>query len=87
VGANYRAVCRARSRREFVAKLSIVIEECDEALFWLEMTTDLKLASSEKVAALVTEGNEILSIVLAARRTAESRLRRPNQQSAISNQQ
>lgn len=33
VGANYRAACRARSRREFIAKLGIVIEECDETLF------------------------------------------------------
>ena len=27
VGANYRAVCRARSKAEFTSKLSIVIEE------------------------------------------------------------
>lgn len=33
VGANYRAVCRARSDREFIAKMSIVIEESDETLF------------------------------------------------------
>jgi four helix bundle protein len=30
VGANYRAVCRARSDKEFVAKLNIVLEEVDE---------------------------------------------------------
>ena len=30
VGANYRAACRARSRAEFVSKLGIVEEECDE---------------------------------------------------------
>ena len=35
VGANYRAVCRARSTAEFIAKLGIVIEEADEASFWL----------------------------------------------------
>ncbi|HEY4417495.1 MAG TPA: four helix bundle protein [Verrucomicrobiae bacterium] len=29
VGANYRAVCRARSRADFVAKLGVVEEECD----------------------------------------------------------
>jgi four helix bundle protein len=31
VGANYRAVCRARSRKEFISKLGVVIEEGDEA--------------------------------------------------------
>ena len=33
VGANYRAVCRARSDREFISKMNIVVEEADETLF------------------------------------------------------
>jgi four helix bundle protein len=33
VGANYRAVCRAKSRADFLNKLRIVEEECDESLF------------------------------------------------------
>ena len=37
VGANYRAVCRARSDREFISKMNIVVEESDETLFWLEL--------------------------------------------------
>lgn len=42
VGANYRAVCRARSDREFVAKLNIVLEEADESQFWLEVISEMK---------------------------------------------
>ncbi|HUK89418.1 MAG TPA: four helix bundle protein [Blastocatellia bacterium] len=30
VAANYRAVCRARSKAEFIAKMGIVVEEIDE---------------------------------------------------------
>jgi four helix bundle protein len=37
VGANYRATCRAQSRAEFAAKISIVVEETDETLYWLEL--------------------------------------------------
>lgn len=37
VGANYRAVCRARSRKDFINKLGVVIEEADESTFWLEV--------------------------------------------------
>lgn len=37
VAANYRAVCRARSRAEFIAKLGTVVEEADETVFWLEL--------------------------------------------------
>jgi four helix bundle protein len=40
VAANYRAACRARSQAEFVAKMSIVVEESDESLFWLELIGD-----------------------------------------------
>ena len=31
VGANYRAVCRAKSRADFAAKLAICDEEADES--------------------------------------------------------
>ena len=37
VGANYRAACRAKSRSDFIAKMAIVEEECDESLYWMEM--------------------------------------------------
>ena len=37
VGANYRAVCKARSKADFIAKLGIVEEEVDESAYWLEM--------------------------------------------------
>ncbi|MFT5166265.1 MAG: four helix bundle protein [Saprospiraceae bacterium] len=45
VGANFRAVCRARSVREKYAKLSIVVEESDETLFWIEIIEEAKVAS------------------------------------------
>jgi four helix bundle protein len=37
VAANYRAVCRARSHAEFVARMGVVAEEADESAHWLEM--------------------------------------------------
>lgn len=40
VAANYRAACRSRSNAEFYSKISIVIEEADESLFWLEILTE-----------------------------------------------
>ncbi|MBX9853850.1 MAG: four helix bundle protein [Cytophagaceae bacterium] len=45
VGANYRAACRARSQREFFSKLSIVIEEADECLYWMEILAEAELVS------------------------------------------
>src|SRR4029078_1787277 len=37
VGSNYRAVCRSRSRAEFIARIGVVLEEADESAFWLEL--------------------------------------------------
>lgn len=37
VGANYRAADRARSDKEFISKMNIVLEEIDECCFWLEI--------------------------------------------------
>src|SRR5689334_20676124 len=33
--ANYRTACRARSHRDFVAKIGLTVEESDESAFWL----------------------------------------------------
>jgi len=33
VGANYRAACRAKSKSDFIYKISIVEEEADESAF------------------------------------------------------
>ena len=54
VGANYRAVCRAKSNSDFINKLRIVEEECDESLFWMELLVDRQLLKQ----IIVTESNE-----------------------------
>ena len=70
VGANYRAAARARSGADFIAKLGIVEEECDETLYWMEALIELGLVDKERVAALTTEGNELLSMMVASIQTA-----------------
>jgi four helix bundle protein len=60
VAANYRAVCRARSRPEFLAKLSIVIEEADESAFWLELLVEAGLVSEAKLKDLKSEARGYL---------------------------
>jgi len=81
VAANYRAVCRARSRAEFLAKLSIVIEEADESAFWLELLVDAGLISESKLRDLKSEANQLVAIFNASRITA-----RKGSQSLICNQ-
>ena len=43
VGANYRAACRGKSIKDILNKLSIVEEEADESLYWMELITESKI--------------------------------------------
>jgi len=72
VGANYRAVCRAKSKADFVSKLKIVEEECDEALYWMELLIEAGLMKASKLQSLMTEANQILAIVVSSTKTARS---------------
>ena len=71
VGANYRAACRGRSKREFIAKLGIVEEEADESAYWLEMLVDAKIVAETKVRRLINEANELVAIAAASFITAQ----------------
>ena len=70
VAANYRAVCTAQSRAAFVAKLATVIEEADEACFWMEFIIEEKLFDSKKLTDLIKEAKELTAIFIASQNTA-----------------
>ena len=72
VGANYRAVCKARSKADFIAKLGIVEEEVDESAYWLEMIIEAKLMKPELVSELHNEATELAAIMGSARITAKN---------------
>jgi four helix bundle protein len=77
VAANYRAVCRARSRAEFLAKISIVLEEADESAFWLELLVDTELVTESKLASLRSEADQLVAIFNASRATARKNQTKP----------
>ena len=74
VGANYRAVCRARSDREFIAKMTIVAEESDETLFWLEIIMDKQWLGKNEVEYIWKEGNELTAIFVSSLKTIKAKL-------------
>jgi four helix bundle protein len=75
VAANYRAVCRARSDKEFISKMGIVIEEADETLFWLEMIEESNIISEpSEILKLKKEANELVSIFVASAKTVKKRV-------------
>ena len=71
VAANCRAVCLSQSKASLISKISIVIEEADEAEFWLEFINDENLIPDDGVNSLKTEAHELASIFIASRKTAQ----------------
>ena len=58
VASNFYAATRARSAAEYYAKLCIVVEECDETLFWLDLLIDAELMKTEELIPLHKETEE-----------------------------
>ena len=77
VAAHYRAVCRAKSRADFINKLGGAIEEVDESALWLEILTESGVCSASITISLWREADELTRIFVRSRETA-----RTNQQSA-----
>jgi len=73
VAANYRALCRAKSRADFINKTSIVEEEADETGLWLELIAQDGLIAGGRVQPLLQEANELTGIMVASRITARQR--------------
>lgn len=73
VAANYRAACIARSQREFYSKMSIVVEEADESILWLELIEETQDVNYDLFSKIKAETLEILKIMATARKSAYKR--------------
>jgi len=73
VAANYRAVCRARSDREFIAKMAIVTEESDETLFWIEIIGAKDFVNQEYLNPIKREANELTAIFVGSLKSIKHR--------------
>ena len=62
VAANFRAASRARSHAEYYSKICIVVEECDESLFWFELLEDLLPDKNQDICKIKAEALELLKV-------------------------
>ena len=74
VGANYRAVRRAKSDADFLNKLKICEEEADESIYFLELLKEFNPEFVEKIDKLLGEANELLKILVASIITTREKL-------------
>jgi four helix bundle protein len=70
--ANYHAACRARSRRDFINKLGMVVEESDESVFRLTFVGRSGINETTEQRELLAEGRELLAIFVQSARTAST---------------
>jgi len=74
VAANYRTACRARSSGDFISKITVVEEESDESLFWLEMIEESGLLKkNDELIRLKREADELTAIFTAAGKTSRQK--------------
>ena len=72
LAANYRAVCRPPSTADFILKISVVEEEADETLFWLEFLAEIGIIKPARLEDLRAEAKSLVAIFVASRKTAKS---------------
>ena len=79
VGANYRSACRAKSTADFVFKLTIVEEEADESVYWMELLVEAGIIKQSLLSGLIDEANQLVAIVVSSIKTLKSK-RNPKSQ-------
>lgn len=76
VATNHRAAGRARSDKEFAARLGVVVEEADESEFWLDALRELNYGPPGDVGRLHQESVELRAIFSASRTTMLKRIQK-----------
>lgn len=74
VYANYRASQRAKSSADFLNKLKIVEEECDESIGFLELLLAFNTAHKTQIEDLIKEADELLKIFVASIKTTRNNI-------------
>ena len=66
--ANFRAYCRGRSDKERYSKLSIVVEEADETLFWIELLLEIVQDENGELNTFKVEALELVKVFATLRK-------------------
>jgi len=74
VAANYRSATRGRSDAEFYSKMCIVVEECDETMFWLEYLVRIKVLSDDQTKQIQDEVEQLVRLFSSIRRKMKEKL-------------
>jgi four helix bundle protein len=76
VGALYAESEYAQSKADFVNKLAIARKECNESRYWIAMMLELGLLDSAAAQTIQSQANELMRLLTASIKTAQSNLNR-----------
>jgi four helix bundle protein len=76
VGANYHSALRARSKPDFISKITVAEEEADETCYWLEIMIEIQIFPKNRLEPLLKEAQEITAILTTSGKTAKEKLRK-----------
>jgi four helix bundle protein len=73
VAANFRSASRARSLSELYSKMCIVVEECDEVVFWLDILQETEDIPKDVINSFQNEALELLKVFSVSKKKLKSR--------------
>lgn len=73
IGANYREANRSESAQDFIHKTGVVVKECSETDYWLEVCVRTELGDPVQRPHLCQEAREFLAIFTTINRRAKGR--------------
>jgi four helix bundle protein len=76
VGAPVRVGKRSRSDAELVSKLEGGLQELGKTVYWLALLVDSGIVKAEHMAGLMTEADELISILVSGAKTVKQRSKR-----------
>ena len=83
VSSNYHSTRRARSRREFIARMGVVADEAEETEGWLELLKQADGASGAELDWLLNESRELRAIFVQSVKTARLNYQRSHRSDSV----
>lgn len=83
VGAQYREAGRAKSAADFISQVEGALQELGETAYWLELIEGSGLVSSEAIASLRDETEQLIAIFVTIIRKAKEKAGREVAHSAF----
>ena len=71
IGALVSEAAYAQSPADFISKLSIVLKECNETLYWLNILKDIEYLNENEFESISNDCQELLALLISSIKTTK----------------